>query len=173
MTTPTVFFGYLNMLYIEHACKQYAGMPFDKLKTTLTQYAPIKSNSDDREIVTIGQLLYSDIELAKRGNVSDYNKLESMYNTLVNTYGQEFIDLIITKDEDRVVSSIAEVLDFIMDKVYKTNELKVSFLETLKDDVYKSNYPSLIYSAIQQHFIIKDQIFHYGGRTIVIRKRSK
>lgn len=67
-----------------------------------------------------------------------------------------------------------------MDKVYKTDKVQIAF-ESGKnvfqsDDnrvELESNYPNLIYSALQQNFIIKEHRSMLNTKIIAIEKRGE
>lgn len=179
MAIPTVVFMYLTPYQLEYACKCFAGIQIDKLESTFNSYASLSiKNEDGVERIFMGQILYDDFNLVGKDEdlPFNYNDLMNAYNKMVNKYGQEFMDILVIKDNDIIIKNITDVINFIFDDVYKVDTINISFIDNTKDESFipsNSNYPNLIYSAIQQHFIIKEQIFHFGGRVITIKKRRE
>lgn len=170
MEIPSLSFVYLNPAYIKYACKQYAGVPLDILKNTLENLAMISVEKNNAEGVALGQILYSDIYLINNPMVRDV--ILADYKDAINEHGKTFADIVVTQDYDRIKQSIYDVIVFAMDKVYKTNILHISFIVPSKMDTFRSDYPNFIYEVIQQHFNIKEQVEHYGGREITITKKE-
>lgn len=166
---PTVSFVYLTIPHMEYICNQYADMPLDKLKEALSKYSSLNDPKDEDfvELVSMGHFLYDDIELNKNEEFTE------VYNQLVENHGQEFMDLVVTKDTDSIKSNILEFIDFVMTKLYHKSTIRVSFIDTNDNLETKSDYPNLIYSCIQEHFNIKEQCFYYGVKIITIEKRRE
>lgn len=175
MSTLQVVIGYPNISFLRNICNLYAGVPLDKLKEAFKVCAIMTSPAEENvEFIICGQILFNDIELLSVSNPDLYEKYYKVYKELNSIHGNEFMDLVVTKDTDSITESLVDALNFLMDTVYKTSEITVEFIDCNKGEyTFLSEYPNLIYSAIQEHFNIKEQKFHLAGRVITIKKRSE
>jgi len=171
MNIPSVTFMYLTPAYLRYACNQYAGMPINMLQKHMNDLATVSLDKYNTEDAAFGQILYSDIELLKNKDHELYEKTLNEYRSLMEEYSEKLVKTIVTEDEESIKKSILKIIEFVMDKVFKINTLRVSFVVMYKDDPFQSNYPSLIYEVLQQYFNIKEQVEHHGGREITITKR--
>jgi len=168
---PTIAFMNLGPSDMEHACEVYAGIPLDTLEESINDYlsiSDIKYHSNF-EYVCMGQILYDDCKFLE-DNTRDI--FINLYKHLRNKYGQKFMDIIVTKNNDKIVKNITNVINFMFDKVFKTDTIQVIFSNVSGNKNEKSNYPNLIYSALQQNFIIKSQRENEMNHFIIIQKGS-
>ena len=161
--------------YIRDCCIKYAATSLDSVKQVISHYGAISTISGI-EFITFPQILYFDIE-----NISEYNKnidydlLMQEYNNLINTYGNELINLIITKDNDVIITRINEIVNFLMDTVYHTNIALVMFDN---DNINHSLYSSLINSSLMNNFDVNNIISpstiksNNDFKKIIIKKRG-
>lgn len=160
---PTIIFDYPTRSNIMGICNKFKDTPIDVLKKAMLSYSSIANPKNDKiHLVPIQEILYDDIKYNKT-----YMKLYYIY---LARYGEEFLDTIIAKDMDGIRNKIIDVINFMFDKVYKTDIIEVSIIEK-KKEIFSSLYPILIYSTIHQNFIIKKQ-YKDKYYNIIIQKRS-
>ena len=173
MNFPTLAFVYLGISDMESACSIYAGTPLNKLEIIANNYTPISYEykyGREFEHIYSNQILYDDHEFM---NDDSKNNFINTYNQLVNKYGQQFMDIVITKDNDKVIENIINAINFMFDKVYsKYNTIEIVFSNVAGTKNEKTNYHKLIYSALQQNFIIKSQRENKTNYFITIEKRG-
>lgn len=160
MKLPSIMFITQNPIKLVENCNTIAATPLEILKSVLTNYSPFKSklvNNNDTEYIPISQYLYDDISHLKEINENKYKYFMTLYNFMIDSHGQEFIDLIFVKDQNQIIQSVNNALTFISDKVYKTDLMLLIFKSSKETIESYSSIPNLIYSAIQQNFNIKDQ----------------
>jgi hypothetical protein len=125
---------------------------------------------DDNEFhhdCPIIELLKSDIDSSKRPLIYEY------YQSLIDKYGKESVDLLIVEDEKFIQSKILNILNLAMDQIYKSDTIRVEFLRYTKSPSKVSSIPSLIYLTIGENFDIIDQQLLKQQNYIVIKKRGK
>lgn len=145
---PVILFNYLLPHHLDGVIPVYKNVPRDILihilSTQSLYYRDDPPSLSDSLITNLGRILKSDME--KEG-----------YNTIYPS--DDIRNIIITDDIDDIIRSITECIIFVMDKVLKTDIIDIQF----KID-HNSDYPSIIYSALQQNFKIK----HYRKDTNLV-----
>lgn len=183
--TPSILFKYFYLTELKEVCSIYA--QWSSISEDLVSYSisSIKKDNelDNVHIVTLPRFLMSDIQLLHENtteedlfNWMDFNEeITKMHDE----YGHEFMDMMITDDNDSIIKCITDAINFLMDKVYKTNKVQIAFesgKNVFQSDnrvELESNYPNLIYSALQQNFIIKEHRSMLNTKIIAIEKRSE
>ena len=119
-----------------------------------TIYRRLKGVDRECGIVTIIQLIWQEVQ--------------SSYHQLCELYGKTIIDSLIV-DESVVRLRIKEVVEFAMNELYKTDELRITFYTAYSQPAMVD----CIYAAIQENWAIESQeINMYAGITsIQIRRR--
>ena len=183
-------FKYFYLPELKQVCKEYAHLlsDTDVLSDVLGNLISCSIKKDEEldnlQLVSLPRFLSSDIELLHENITDEYlfNWLDinNEINQIRQKYGHEFVDMIITDDNDAIIKSINDVIIFLMDKVFKIDKVQIAFefgktlFETNDNKIeLESNYPSIIYSALQQNFIIKEHREVLNIKIITIEKRSE
>ena len=114
------------------------------------------------------------IELVKKDIHAVRNPIRALdqYNELIEEYGKAAVDLVVLEDEKIIQNKIADVLKFAMDKVYKSDTIRIEFIRYMEPWMHTSSIPDLIYSAAGENFDIKDQYLLGQQNYIVITRRK-
>lgn len=127
----------------------------DARDSKYTIYRRLKGRDRECGIVTIVQLIWSEVEPS--------------YHQLCELYSKTVIDSLVV-DDSVARLRIKEVIEFAMDELYKTDELRVTFYTAYSQPAMVG----CIYAAIQEKWTIESQeINMYAGITsIQIRRRN-
>lgn len=139
------------------------------LKDICNRYVLV-SNDDTNPLhhdCPIIELVKKDIDAVRNPAI-----ILDQYNNLVEEYGQGVVDLVVLEDDKIIQKKITDVLKFAMDKVYKSDIMRIEFIKYLEPLMYTSSIPNLIYSAAGENFDIIDQRV-IGQENYVVIKRRK
>lgn len=107
------------------------------------------------------------------------NSYMHRYNELILKYGFATVDKIFIKDEDVVRNSILNTINFVMDEMYKVDELIIQFnlfregFNEYTNKRYKetSDILNILYYVIQENFIIIENHLVSETTNIHFKKR--
>lgn len=161
-----VSFSYIHLDSIRILGEVLSSSSGDLIKHLHDRY--ILTSQDDNEFhhdCPMVELLKKDID-SSRQLVQDY------YQGLINDHGKELVDLLIIEDEKFLQDKILDALNFAMDKIYKSNTIRVEFLKYIRSPSKISSIPNLIYSTIGENFDIIDQCLWGQQNYIIINRRN-
>lgn len=150
---------YINYLVLGELLK--AGDPIFMATKTAKNYSQTYSVARNHRfennilLCAVSHALYTD--LMKYDEEHEYRKL---YKDKCSKYGQNIIDLFITKDEDLVKNKLIQGIEFSMDKIFKQDEIiiRVDAYKTgcIFGEKYKetSSILDILKEILQEHFKI-------------------
>ena len=179
--TPTILFRYLRVSDLMEVCSVCSNLQTDKEKLSSVLGNMVSctinkiDNIENAEMVCLPRILEDDIQLLTDDDNASFNRndFNELLMNLTEKYGYDFMDLIITDDNESIIKSITDVINFLMKDVFKSNRVRIAFTTIANDMGVESNYPTLIYSSLQQNFIIKEHSFMLNLKIITIEKRSE
>lgn len=174
--SPMLQFSYLTPYDIEKLSKIMVVKPY-ALRCVINHYTLTKQQEDPGiHLCSIIEIPFDDLQKIPE----DYH-LRDTYDRLVKQYGQEVVDICIPKDGSVIKNKITNIITFTMDKVYKSDGLRIEFNKYNMASVdgtplrrvlrAESSVSNMIYEAAQENFDIVDQDFSSQLCYIQIEKR--
>lgn len=181
-TVPIVTFSYFGILELpklyEHALLSVSKRDPEMFENMCKSYTVISHIHNKNHVsVYIHDILYSDMMYVPN---SAYLGLKELYHSYCKRYGYETVSKIIVQDQFVIKKKIEDILNFIMNDMYKVDELEVHFKVPGRMQP-PSSIPEIIYSILKSKFMITheklaDEIEEIDVdpnlRAIQIKKRS-
>lgn len=117
-------------------------------------------------VCVIYEIMYQDFERYRGSALWTY--LEEMKSST----SPDIFNRMVPSDDSIFKRKILNTLCFAMDKVYKCDELLVTFDKYIKDPYEIQGVPNAIYHVLQEHFDIVSQSLDERLCLITIKKRS-
>lgn len=169
---PILRFSYITAYDIQRLSSVMVVKPY-ALRCVINNYTLTRDQDDPLiQLCPIIEIPFADLQ-----NIQEDHHLLDTYNNLVNTFGQEVVDLCIPKDIDPIRKKILKIIMFAMDKVYNSDKIRIEFnrynLPEVSGKIVRaeSSIPSMIYEAAQENFDIVDQELSGQLYYIQIEKR--
>ena len=180
---PIILFNYFYPSELDMVCRVYKDhLPKgdDPSSNDPIIFSFIDKDMDDLdnfECVVLPRILADDIERLKHTSTEDsyfnYDDFISMRNKMKNKFGDKLLESIISTDIEAMINNITSSINFLMNDVFKTNTVVISYRDMDNVLGISSTYPTLIYSALQQNFIIKEHKQYFGIPVITITKKGE
>lgn len=155
---PILRFSYLSAYDMKKLSRVMVVKPY-ALRCVIDNYTLTRDQDDPMiQLCSIIEIPFGDLQ-----KIQENHRLLDTYNNLVNTFGQEVVDLCIPKNSDSIKEKIAKIIIFTMDKVYNSDNLRIEFNKYTLPEVSgkimraESSIPNMIYEAAQENFDIVDQ----------------
>lgn len=120
----------------------------DALQKTNGEYAIYVTETDPNVVnCPICDIPYSDI--INDQNIDPYD----LYTKMLAMYGQDLVDIIVPRNDEVIETRVKNILDLVMDKVFKTDELEVIiYSNNPLEPNHRSTMAQLIRKTIYKYF---------------------
>lgn len=147
----------LNPDNIEYVYPKILDTSVDGLKRLYDNYTLQSLKSvNNFQICTIYDVMYDDIVM----DIS--NERQEMYDKLVEIYDQQVIDLFINNDKERIRNKIKRIIEFTMDKVYKTDTMIIQYFDLKLDQGGPIGVINIINDILKNDFVIQSTVSKEG-----------
>lgn len=139
----------------------------DAMKELSDRYVIIKNpNNDTMYDCPMHELPYKDIRNFGHGYPSQ------LYDQLTDSYSEEVLEQIFPKSDTNIRRKVVNTINFVIDKVYKTQTLFVRFSDSILNMESKQEIPNILYHVLQEEYKIEDMYCGAGQYNIIIQKKG-
>ncbi len=181
--TPEIMFQFANPSFLTDIPDVVGKFGAEAFKKSLHNYAFMKKNDPDARIhiVPIPDMMYDDMmTFVNEGG----NNIMDAYNKVVELLGQETVDQFVVKDPAIVSERINKFLVWAADEYFKKEIIQVTYTTIFgkwgqmrthgqKVPTYPIKMAHVIYSTVQQNFMIIDQYLGPTTHYLTLMRRSE